>query len=875
MERPGLHPFEEFDAARASDPHTAPEDQPLSSLWVLLVLLLLAWLLAPVVLLILWLVSRGKAERLERELQDRPAVAPEAPPPASSPQSDANHEEVLLMRLELRRQQGLGHLTQERHAMLEQALDGLLGDRLAARNLGIHGDEWTQRRDEIWNRLVAPIDAELETAPWNPQPDSPSADQPAASVATEEPQTSRTQSQAQLAQTGLAGESTMEPPAPAPAIPEPVTVAPALDPEPARQPYGGPPETSDFVWEPAEPNALERWLATASGWPRLLAPFLAQNIGWFIGGFCFVSGTVFLLSYTEGFANALAVVASLAIYTSALLAGGYQIRKRRPELERACTVLLTIGLLLAPLNLAAIARALAAASGSSGALIVTWLLALVATGALYFAARVGGGLLDRSLDRSHARLFTALSVSQLAGPAIDATGNWIWLAAAQAIVMIGFGTAVVRFDRHWLHATFVEGRRSVWLVASLLAFAALVSVVHLWAGFGAALPRGYAGPFLMALGAIGFHLDAGMKEHAHGRAFLSRAIFALYALSIVAVIACAGASVPQSLTLAMGAAVYLMVLWRYATVPPLYLMLACMTWLYYTFVLARVADGYGFIASLPALAGLTWLVRTLEPRSDRLARASLIALGLLAASALVWTLMPMQHPQWIAVVSILIAAAGARAIIAGVANLLGADEDGELPARWRYLITGLVIVALAFTPVLTESSRFDQIAIGAALLSALWVGYALHRFRELGVVHAQALINSALVAILLAVTLGATMALDRQTAAPESALTLGLCAAVLSWLALRLRLPGLLYLAMLGWGLTGAMVKMRYFPGSSYGFTELALATAIWGLLRWLDRNPALAMPPPPPQIHEPPLRVMAVFEAHPRSLRAMPEPHS
>ena len=410
----------------------------MSSWWGLLVLLLLAWLLAPLVLLILWLSSRGKAERLERELQNQTAVAPEAPPPAPSPQSDANHEEVLLMRLELRHQQGLGHLTPERHAVLEQALDGLLEDRLAARNLGIHGDEWTQRRDEIWNRLVAPIDAEMEIAPWNPQPDSPSADQPAASVATEEPQTSQTQT---LAQTGLAGESTTEPPAPATAIPEPVTVAPALDPESARQPYGGPPETSDFVWEPVEPNVLERWLATASGWPRLLAPFLVQNIGWFIGGFCFVSGTVFLLSYTEGFANALAVVASLAIYTSALLAGGYQIRKRRPELERACTVLLTIGLLLAPLNLAAIARALAAASGSSGALIVTWLLALVATGALYFAARVGGGLLDRSLDRSHARLFTALSASQLAGPAIDATGNWIWLAAVQALVMIGFGTA--------------------------------------------------------------------------------------------------------------------------------------------------------------------------------------------------------------------------------------------------------------------------------------------------------------------------------------------------------------------------------------------------------------------------------------------------
>jgi hypothetical protein len=30
-----------------------------------------------------------------------------------------------------------------------------------------------------------------------------------------------------------------------------------------------------------------------AGWPALIAPFLVQNIGWFIGGFCFVAGSIF------------------------------------------------------------------------------------------------------------------------------------------------------------------------------------------------------------------------------------------------------------------------------------------------------------------------------------------------------------------------------------------------------------------------------------------------------------------------------------------------------------------------------------------------------------------------------------------------------
>src|SRR5262249_47449934 len=79
----------------------------------------------------------------------------------------------------------------------------------------------------------------------------------------------------------------------------PVTATEAFDvagasvpPPPAISP-SSPEETTSYAWEPTAPGALERALQAVSGWPALLAPFLVQNIGWFIGGACFVAGSVF------------------------------------------------------------------------------------------------------------------------------------------------------------------------------------------------------------------------------------------------------------------------------------------------------------------------------------------------------------------------------------------------------------------------------------------------------------------------------------------------------------------------------------------------------------------------------------------------------
>lgn len=195
-------------------------------------------------------------------------------------------------------------------------------------------------------------------------------------------------------------------------------------------------------WRPAPPDALERALRSVARWPKVLLPFLVQSIGWFIGGFLFLAGSVFLVAYTSGFWQAAVVVASLYAYTVFLIWAGYKLLKTRPRLTTASFVLLATGMLLVPL--------------------------------------------------------------------IDSVP----------------------------------------------------------------LPSGYYAPYLMIVCGLLFYLDAQFKLHVHRAAFLSHFSFLVYGLSVVAVVLAIDAPVARLITLALAAALYAMVLWKYLTLVPLYLMLA-------------------------------------------------------------------------------------------------------------------------------------------------------------------------------------------------------------------------------------------------------------------------------------------------------------
>ena len=139
---------------------------------------------------------------------------------------------------------------------------------------------------------------------------------------------------------------------------------------------------------------------------RIFLNFIWQNIGWFIGGFCFVSGSIFLVAYTTGFSNALAIFLILCFYAFTLFWGGYQIRRRRSELVTSSHVLLILGVLLVPLTLTAAVRLIQ--SGIPDVLLTSLalLLAVIAIAVFSVMIRFASGVIERSLQTEHSQLLS-------------------------------------------------------------------------------------------------------------------------------------------------------------------------------------------------------------------------------------------------------------------------------------------------------------------------------------------------------------------------------------------------------------------------------------------------------------------------------------
>ena len=235
-------------------------------------------------------------------------------------------------------------------------------------------------------------------------------------------------------------------------------------------------------------------MAVMAGWPALIAPFLVQNIGWFIGGLCFVAGSIFLVTYTTGFAKTLTSFAVLSVYTLLLLGAGYQIRRRQPALELSSSALLILGMLLVP----------QCRSGSPSAPDRAEVPGLLTLGLL----AVGLGWEDctsrqRWSPESRPCFATPappyLSGAHVGGllgvPVLALLPFWPLLVVCHGILLAILAYGVVLFTQDWLHAIFIERRKLAYYTAGTLVYATLVSFVHVTRGYQEApvLPSGYYG----------------------------------------------------------------------------------------------------------------------------------------------------------------------------------------------------------------------------------------------------------------------------------------------------------------------------------------------------------------------------------------------
>jgi hypothetical protein len=800
----------------------------------------MGWLLACLFAMLLWR-ARRRLKALQRTNPDALAALPAALGDASTEATLVAYQHLyhlLVFTQELERLHAAGTLDLDRSTHLSAQASTLQTNILRHLESVPQSPAWQRARAAAWELLVDQ-QALQEHPPWD------EVLTPSAPIEAPLP----------VAVTPLATSADI-----APAL----TTTPDDLPEPAlpSAPESGAADTSeplaevvDYAWEPAAPSALERALHTVAGWPAIVAPFLVQNLGWFIGGLCFVAGSVFLVTYTSGFTKTLTSFAVLALYTLLLLYGGYQIRRRHPALEMSSTALLILGMLLVPLNVTAAVRLLITAQTSPGLLTLGLLATGLGVGGVYATALLVSGIMERTLQRQHARLFLALAAVQLAVPILTYYPAWplLMLCHGAVLGLLAYGSVV--FLRPWLDAIFLERQKLAYYAAGTLVYAALVSFVHVTWGAALVVPQGYYGPWLMLLCGLLFYVDAHLKPWRQQVAVLSYLSFGLYGVSIIALLLAVGASLPLLMTLVLTVLLYGLVTWQYATLPPLYLLLGCVGWLYHEIVLQHLPYAWYFLGSLPGYAGLWAANRWLERRQVRpLALVGYRILVLTLLSVAGWSVVYAQ-PGWVALATALLVMAGAFVAPAQVPTPLWRRridlevnlEPSMLPPdrwatpSWLYLATGVGLVAAAYTPPVPGCTWVIQSLWGVLLWATVWttLGLRLSRIaRAEAAARSVAFLNSALLFLAVCITVIAALALPDPTARRALPLLLGVAGSLFLWLSLVLGTRGLFYGVLGLWGTALVLLKLTYLPAPGSGITTMGLVLLLWAFLWWLDRTP-------------------------------------
>lgn len=598
---------------------------------------------------------------------------------------------------------------------------------------------------------------------------------------------------------------------------------------PALQKAAHPLAKSD--WQPATPSVLEQTLRTISGWSRFLAPFLVQNIGWFVGGFCFIAGALFLVTNTAGFSNALAVWGSLICVTAFLIWSGYQFRRERPELISTSRVLLSLGLMLGVLNLT-VTVSLFNASGDILALqLISLMLGLITLSGFALIAWLVSALMDRALRGRYATLLSILAGLQLAAPLHQWLNAWQILALLHGILLLILAVALQRFTRQWLRQLFVDRSSTSLFSAGMLVYAALVSFFHLSWVWQTPLPVGYSGPFLMALCLLLFPVDAAVREWLHQYAFLSRFSFVLYGLSIIAIILSLPSTPAALLTLSSGAGLYAWMSWRYLTLPPLYLMLGCIAGLYgYTVLRGQTPDWY-FISSIPALFALSAFAHWIAKRSAKIASQCgyiciLFIIGLTGWS-LVWSV-----PSNLGFFT----ATAAAAFIYALLRYLGRLENTELNRHFAtasaILVLVFVALAIAYSPPWSALSWALQTAFGWLGLATVLTILCVHKRRTCTITVSV----SGILLLISAALFLASYATDWSLLSSGYGLKLFAASSVLLfYLSLGLCNQPLFYGALLILGAMGVALKYAYFPEPGVGLGMFILVLLLWAWMRILQ----------------------------------------
>ncbi len=613
------------------------------------------------------------------------------------------------------------------------------------------------------------------------------------------------------------------------------------------------------ITEPAPPSALEQMMHKVSGWSSLLLPFLQQNIGWFLGGFCFLAGSIFLATYTTGLVSNLVVFLTLFAYTVFLAWAGYQLQKHRPELSTASRVLMILSALLMPLNFTASVR-FVALSDSIEAILLSGLSWALSVAVFYYLLMLISGLIDRNLSLLHASLFLLLSGLQIVLPLTH--DSLFFLMMAHLVLFVALSYGFLKFSNQWMLQIFVEQKAMTYYAIGSLVYATFVSFIHMTWSSSVTLPQGYPAPFIMLFVGFGFYLDAEFKQWTKQSVFFSKINFLLYGLSVFALLLIWYGKDFQMITLLVGLMVYAMLIWKYLSLVPLYLFLLCSAWLYDLLVLQWLALQWFFISGLPLLLTIVALTRLAEHRRawafvQVLSFFNGLSFGLLFGLSLVFS-----QPSYIAMLTIAIAWFGIWRGLSRVPKFettiqgVSCEWHNKSQTRWLYIIPVGMALFLAYMPM--DSDDKLLVLLITSLLCSYWGAkiYSHHKFLwqtsasvesvESSVVidkRSEVWLNTALLGFLVVfawILLLAVQVPNYHAIPIIWALLLMVMAWNLLWLSLVLQVQWFVYAFLVYITPALLVMKWQYFPSSTKsGLGAMLLAILVAVCLVWLQRRSA------------------------------------
>lgn len=281
------------------------------------------------------------------------------------------------------------------------------------------------------------------------------------------------------------------------------------------------------------------------------------------------------------------------------------------------------------------------------ALLTGLLYGAVTAVTCYFISLITAGLFGRSFYKTYARILIIICSVMLTAPGLawmakqNESFAIFGLSLAHYAVMLVLGYGIVHFNREHLKATLLDRQSHAYFTFGTLAYATIITLLFLHltlvskSNLSESLPLpiqpNHYGPLLVMLAALVLHTDYNLKQAVGNLRRFSYFTFTGYALSFVGIALAIMPYLGQSLSLLglenietpnflnffsaqallLAIFVYAWLVYRYESIPPLFLLLLAIIGEYHILVTQWAILSYGpacwGISSLPLAVILAYL----------------------------------------------------------------------------------------------------------------------------------------------------------------------------------------------------------------------------------------------------------------------------